>query len=178
MRDRSGERIFRPNIEQPPLAPFGTALRLRRDISKTTIMTQHRKGQKRPAITVTAEDHRVLGQLATASAKARPELAAELAEELDRAKILPAGRISAEHARIGSAIRFRDETTGRESTVTLVLPQDADIEKSRISIMTPVGVALIGMAPERSIDWVTPAGEERRLTVLDVTDPAEEPAAS
>ena len=43
--------------------------------------------------------------------------------------------------------------------------------------MTPIGVALIGMAPERSIDWTTRSGDVKRLTVLAVREPAEEPAA-
>ena len=44
--------------------------------------------------------------------------------------------------------------------------------------MTPIGVALIGMAAERSIDWTTRSGDVKRLTVLEVCEPMEEEAAS
>jgi regulator of nucleoside diphosphate kinase len=133
---------------------------------------------KRPAITVTAADHSMLSRIAAGAAHTMPELAAELTHELDRARILPGDRVSPDHARIGSQIVYRDETTKRETTVTLVWPEHADIEKNRISVMTPIGVALIGMAAERSIDWTTRSGDVKRLTVLAVHEPAEEVAAS
>ncbi|WP_293798443.1 nucleoside diphosphate kinase regulator [uncultured Bosea sp.] len=133
---------------------------------------------KRPAITVTAADHAMLSRIAAGAAHTMPELAAELTHELDRARILAGSKVSAEHARIGSRIVYRDESTKRETTVTLVWPEHADIEKNRISVMTPIGVALIGMAAERSIDWTTRSGDVKRLTVLAVHEPAEEPAAS
>uniref|UniRef100_A0A9E7ZGB9 Nucleoside diphosphate kinase regulator n=1 Tax=Bosea sp. NBC_00436 TaxID=2969620 RepID=A0A9E7ZGB9_9HYPH len=133
---------------------------------------------KRPAITVTAADHAMLSRIAAGAAHTMPDLAAELTHELDRARILAGSKVSAEHARIGSQIVYRDESTKRETTVTLVWPEHADIEKNRISVMTPIGVALIGMAAERSIDWTTRSGDVKRLTVLAVHEPAEEPAAS
>ncbi len=132
---------------------------------------------RRPAITVTAADHAMLSRIAAGAAHTMPELAAELTHELDRARILPEGRVSHDHVRIGSQIVYRDESTGRETIVTLVWPEHADIEKNRILVMTPIGVALIGMAPERSIDWTTRSGDVKRLTVLAVREPAEEPAA-
>ena len=132
---------------------------------------------KRPAITVTAADHAMLSRIAAGAANTMPELAAELTHELDRARILPGNRVSHDHARIGSQIVYRDESTKRETTVTLVWPQDADIEKNRVSVMTPIGVALIGMAAERSIDWTTRSGGVKGLTVLEVRDPVEEGAA-
>ncbi|UZF90351.1 nucleoside diphosphate kinase regulator [Bosea sp. NBC_00550] len=133
---------------------------------------------KRPAITVTATDHAMLSRIAAGAAHTMPELAAELTHELDRARILPEGRVSADHAHIGSEIVYRDESTKRETTLTLVWPQDADIEKNRVSVMTPIGVALLGMAAGRSIDWTTRSGDVKRLTVLEVREPAEERAAS
>lgn len=120
----------------------------------------------------------MLSRIAAGAANTMPELAAELTHELDRARILPEGRVSVDHARIGSVIVYRDESTKRETTVTLVWPQDADIEKNRISVMTPIGVALIGMAAERSIDWTTRSGDVKRLTVLEVREPVGEDTAA
>lgn len=141
-------------------------------------MTRIAKAPARPAITVTAADHAMLSRIAAGALNTLPDLAAELSHELDRARILPEGRVSPDHARIGSEIRYRDESTGRETGVTLVWPQDADIEQNRISVMTPIGVALIGMAAGRSIDWTTRSGDVKRLTVIDVREPAEEQVGS
>ena len=129
-----------------------------------------KKAPARPAITVTAADHAMLSRIAAGAAHTMPDLAAELTFELDRARILAEGRVSSEHVHIGSEVTYRDESTGRETKVTLVWPQDANIEKNRISVMTPIGVALIGMAAGRSIDWTTRSGEVKRLTVLAVRE--------
>lgn len=141
-------------------------------------MTKTARAPARPAITVTAADDAMLSRIAAGAVNTMPELAAELTRELDRARILPEGRVSSDHVRIGSEVRYRDESTGRETSVTLVWPQDADIEKNRISVMTPIGVALIGMAAERSIDWTTRSGDVKRLTVIEVSEPAEEQVSS
>src|SRR5690606_657774 len=127
--------------------------------------------RKRPAITVTAEDHRMLTRIAEGAANTMPDLAAELSLELDRARILPEGRVSGDHVRVGSEVTYRDEATGKETTVTLVWPRDADIAANRISVVTPIGVALIGMAPGKSIEWTTRSGEVRRLSIVEVRDP-------
>ena len=125
-----------------------------------------KKAPARPAITVTAADHAMLSRIAAGAAHTMPDLAAELTFELDRARILAEGRVSSEHVHIGSEVTYRDESTGRETKVTLVWPQDANIEKNRISVMTPIGVALIGMAAGRPMDWTTRSGEVKRLTVV------------
>lgn len=129
--------------------------------------------RKRPAITVTAEDHRLLTRLAEGGANTMPDLAAELSTELDRARILPEGRVSADHVRVGSTVSYRDETSGRDTTVTLVWPEHADIAQNRVSVMTPIGVALIGMASGKSIDWTTRSGDVKRLTVIEIRDAEE-----
>lgn len=140
--------------------------------------TKSKKGPSRPAITVTAGDHAMLSRIAAGAANTMPELAAELSHELDRARILPQRRTSPDHVRVGSRVTFRDEATARVSSVTLVWPQDADIESGKVSVMTPIGVALIGMAAQRSIDWTTRSGELKRLTVLEVAAPLDAAAAA
>jgi regulator of nucleoside diphosphate kinase len=68
-------------------------------------------------------------------------------------------------------VEFRDDTTGKVQTVTLVYPEDADISKGRISVLTPIGTALIGVRAGDSISWETRTGDLRRLTVLQVREP-------
>ncbi len=67
---------------------------------------------------------------------------------------------------MGSEVEFRDDSTGKVQTVTLVFPGDADIAERKISVLTPVGTALIGMRAGDSITWEARDGDLRRLTVL------------
>jgi regulator of nucleoside diphosphate kinase len=82
--------------------------------------------------------------------------------------VLPSAEMPGDVVNIGSEVSFRDEVRGREQTVTVVLPADADIAKGRVSVLTPIGAALIGLRAGASIGWETREGEERRLTVLAV----------
>jgi regulator of nucleoside diphosphate kinase len=135
-------------------------------------MTKKIVGSAKPRITLTAADHEKLSVLANAAAHTMPEVAAELADELDRAHILATGRQPADTVCMGCQVDFRDDMTARVQTVTLVYPQEADISKGRISVLTPIGTALIGLPVGKSIDWTTRTGETKRLTVLRVGTPA------
>lgn len=134
-------------------------------------MTKATSGGVKPRIILTAADHERLSLLANAAANTMPKVAAELSEELDRAHVLPKGRHPVDTVCMGCAVDFRDDMTGRVQTVTLVYPQEADISKGRISVLTPIGTALIGLTVGKSIDWVTRTGESKRLTVLQVREP-------
>ncbi|WP_445503724.1 nucleoside diphosphate kinase regulator [Microvirga sp. G4-2] len=135
-------------------------------------MTKRNTGGAKPRIILTANDHEELSMLANAAARTMPGIAAELAEELDRAHVLPKGRHPVDTVCMGCEVDFRDDMTGRVQTVTLVYPNEADISKGRISVLTPIGTALIGLPVGKSIDWTTRTGETKRLTVLQVREPA------
>ncbi len=122
--------------------------------------------REKPRITLSAEDYRQLSLLADAARNKAPDLSAELAEEIARAHVLADGRHPDQTVCMNSEVEFRDDSTGRTQTVTLVYPQDADISQRKVSVLTPVGTALIGLRCGSSITWETPAGEVRRLTVL------------
>jgi regulator of nucleoside diphosphate kinase len=136
-------------------------------------MTTKAHGAK-PRITLTATDHEKLSALANAAAHTMPEVAAALVDELDRAHVLSKGRHPAGTVCMGCEVDFRDDITGRVQTVSLVYPNEADISKGRISVLTPIGTALIGLPVGKSIDWTTRIGETKRLTVLQVREPAAE----
>ena len=135
-------------------------------------MTKKAVGGAKPRIILTAADHEKLSVLANAAAHTMPEVAAELAEELDRAHVLPQGKRAADTVCMGCEVDFRDDMTGRVQTVTLVYPNEADISKGCISVLTPIGTALIGLPVGKSIDWTTRTGETKRLTVLRVCEPS------
>lgn len=135
-------------------------------------MTKRSSGGAKPRITLTAIDHEKLSVLANAAANTMPDVAAILADELDRAHVLPRGRSAVDIVCMGCEVDFRDDMTGKVQTVTLVYPNEADISKGRISVLTPIGAALIGLPVGKSIDWTTRTGELKRLTVLQVREPA------
>jgi regulator of nucleoside diphosphate kinase len=144
-------------------------------MKRETTMTTQRKtstasGAIKPRITLTAKDYESLSLLARTAETKTPELASILTEELERAYVLADGR-SEQSVRMGSEVEFRDDTTGKIQTVTLVYPGDADIAQAKISILTPVGTALIGLSAGDSITWETRTGELRQLTVLKVREP-------
>jgi regulator of nucleoside diphosphate kinase len=127
--------------------------------------------QRKPRVTLTAEDHEKLSILARAAAHTMPDVAEVLNEELDRAHVMAPGRHPEHIVCMGCEVEFRDDTTGKVQTVTLVYPEEADISKGRISVLTPIGTALIGLRAGHSITWQTRTGDLRTLTVLQVREP-------
>lgn len=124
-----------------------------------------------PWIKVTAEDYARLSGIAAAAMNRTPEVASYLSDELERAEVVAPGHHAVGFVRMGCRVEFRDEMTGRTQTVMLVYPGEADIEQRKISVLTPIGAALIGLSREQSIAWTTRSGEVKRLTVLDVRQP-------
>jgi regulator of nucleoside diphosphate kinase len=124
----------------------------------------------KPRITLSADDYGRLSTLAHAARNKMPDLAAELAEEIGRAQVLAKGSRLKNLVRMGTEVEFRDETTGKVRKVILVYPEEADIARGKVSVLTPVGTALIGLQTGQSITWETPSGEVRQLTILAVRD--------
>jgi regulator of nucleoside diphosphate kinase len=109
-----------------------------------------------PAITLGEADHAKLNSLALASLERLPDLADRLLEELERAKVVADAKVPEGIARMGSSVTY----------VT-----DADIETGRISVMTPIGTALIGLKTGQSITWRDRADKRHKLTVISVLTP-------
>jgi regulator of nucleoside diphosphate kinase len=117
------------------------------------------------AILLSADDCDRLTDLATLASYPADDTQL-LLEELDRADIVPTGRIPAGVVMMNSFVEFRDDRTGTIRRVQLVYPTMADIKRGRISILSLVGTALIGLAEDQSITCRTGNGREVRLTVL------------
>lgn len=109
-----------------------------------------------------------LERIAEGALRRNPDLADRLLTELARARRVSAAKMPADVVTIGNCATFRDETTGKERMVTLTFPEDADISTGRVSVMTPIGVALLGLHEGAEFDWETTGGETRRLTVVSV----------
>lgn len=133
-----------------------------------------RQRTRRPRIVICADDLAHIEALAEGAMERNPTLADRLLDELGRARIVAAAKMPANVIGIGSSVTYRDETTGQERTVTLVYPEDADIAERRISVMTPIGVALLGLAEGAGFHWDTRDHQRRMLTVIGVDQPAED----
>jgi len=123
---------------------------------------------RRPKIVLSSTRLAELEALSEGMMRRNPDLAEQLVEELGRARIVTPSRLRPEVVDIGRKVTYRDETTGKDHTVTLVFPQDADISNGRISVMTPIGVALIGLAEEAVFHWETRDGHRREVKILKV----------
>jgi regulator of nucleoside diphosphate kinase len=109
-----------------------------------------------------------LETLAGAAVARFPEVAYPLVNKLTSARLVQPARLQGDTVTIGSDVEYRDETTGRALRVRLAWPEHADISRGSVSVLTPVGVALLGLSPGDRFNWTTRSGEERALTVLEV----------
>jgi regulator of nucleoside diphosphate kinase len=82
----------------------------------------------------------------------------KLESELLRAKVVPREEIPPDVVTMNSRVLFENETTGERREVTLVYPGMADIDAGKISVLVPVGTALLGLRVGQSIDWELPSG--------------------
>lgn len=124
----------------------------------------------RPTIVVGDEDHRKLMNLAMSGFGAAQDAADELLTELERAKVKPTSTISGDIVRMGSTVSYRTEDD-KGRTVRLVYPAEADISNGSVSVLTPIGTALIGLRIGQTITWTARDGRRHSLTVLDVSSP-------
>ena len=124
-----------------------------------------------PPITIRQADFERLAQLAEAAAGAARATADFLAGEIERATVVADTAPLAGVVGMESEVIFRDDATGLQKQVTLVYPKSADIEAGRISVLTPIGAALIGLSAGQTISFATPSGELRSLTVMEVRGP-------
>lgn len=91
----------------------------------------------------------------------------ELAKELLRAEIVDSKMIPPDVITMNSIVKLVDLDSNEEKTYTLVFPKDADIGQNRISILAPIGTALIGYRVGDTIKWQVPAGIKRlRVTSI------------
>jgi regulator of nucleoside diphosphate kinase len=121
-----------------------------------------------PAIVIGEDDLEALNRLADQARGHLAAAAAQLLTELERARIVAQKKLPPKTVRMGSIVTFTTDD-GHERTAELVFPDRADIAADRISILTPVGAALIGVSTGQTIDWQSPDGRRRSLTVTAVT---------
>ena len=123
------------------------------------------RSSHRPPIVLTNSDRDSL--LALCDASANVLMTRFLCEEIARADIAPDDVAPTSVVRIGSSVKFVDHAEGRARRATLVFPEHAN-NNDCVSVLSPVGSALIGLGPGQSIQWMEQGGE-RSLAVLEVS---------
>lgn len=118
-------------------------------------------------IVMTEQDHEKLTQLLNGVRQRRfRDLAhvEQLDAELDRARIVSADEIPPDVVTMNSQVALRDLYTGEDIVMTLVFPHEANVEKRKVSVLAPLGTAVLGYRAGDVIEWEVPAGT-RRLKV-------------
>ncbi len=119
------------------------------------------------AIVLTRADYRELLPF-TAASRQVGDIGDLLAEKLETAVIVESSAVPPAVVTMNTELEVRDESNGHVSRLILVHPREANIVAGRISVMTPVGAALLGLTEGASTRVQGPSGEERTLTVLRV----------
>ena len=122
---------------------------------------------KRPRIILTSQDlDRLEALLDTLPAGSFPGKS-ELQAELDRAEVVSPEAVSPDVVTMNSKVRFALES-GEEFCLTLVYPKDMDGSAERISILAPVGSALLGLSVGEHIEWPRPGGGMMKVELVEV----------
>ncbi len=121
-----------------------------------------------PKITVTSLDLERLDRLLNDPAYGDLPGVDALWQELERADVVEPTEVPPNVVTMNSTVRFVEEGTGKEYEMTLVYPRDADGTPTKVSILAPVGAALLGLSEGQSIEWTRPGGGVIRLRVLKV----------
>lgn len=93
---------------------------------------------------------------------------AELEDELDRADVVGPKEVPPNVVTMNSTVRFRETPGEQEFELTLVYPRDTDGSGTRISVLAPVGSALLGLAVGDEIEWPKPGGGTLKVRIEDV----------
>ncbi len=117
---------------------------------------------RKKKIIITKADRARLGVLLEQASQERlinRQYLDDLERELEQAKVLDASAIPADVITMNSTVRLRDLDTEELLEFTLAYPAEADVERNRISILAPVGTAIIGYRVGDVVEWPVPAGK-------------------
>jgi len=153
------------SIQRPCASPLNKRL----DAAKEAAM------RNRPIVISRTDAARLRELLATrARAEFDQDHLRELAEELERARIAETDQVPAGVITIHARVQVHDLVSGERRELTLVLPRESDASAGRISVLAPLGTALLGYRAGDEVEWQMPGGL-RRLRIESVLPPAEQP---
>lgn len=94
-----------------------------------------------------------------------------LIKELKKAQLVNAADIPADIVRLNSKVTIKEEKEGRLLELVVVTPDKADMKQRKISILSPIGTALIGFCKGHQVNWKVPSGI-KLFTILEVAPPS------
>ncbi|MBC98000.1 MAG: hypothetical protein CME63_09640 [Halobacteriovoraceae bacterium] len=97
-----------------------------------------------------------------------PDILENLEIEIERASILSDDEVPAGLVTMNSTVEYEDLSSGKVTTITIIYPGNETSAGKNISILAPLGSALLGLREGQEINWKFPSGETRRLRVLNV----------
>ena len=123
---------------------------------------------KQTKVILTSQDFdRLEALLASLPPNAFPGKTA-LQAELERAEIVEPEKVPPDVVTMNSTVRFQLLETGEEFQLTLVYPKDVQGHADRISVLAPVGSALLGMSVGDELEWPKPGGGVSTVRVVEV----------
>jgi regulator of nucleoside diphosphate kinase len=122
----------------------------------------------RPKIIISSLDADRLERLLDSLPKGAFPGKADLESELARAEIVDPEDIPSTVVTMNSTVRFRVESSPDEFTLTLVYPKDMDASSGKISVLAPVGSALLGLSQGDEIEWPKPGGGVLRVRIEEI----------
>jgi len=127
-----------------------------------------KNAMSKPTLTINELDAERLDTLLAQAAYANSPVAEALNEELDRAEILPPQDMPADVVTMNSKVRFTEGKEGEEHIRTLVYPAALKDTDEQLSVMAPLGAALLGLRVGSTINWTMPNGKESEIHVLEL----------
>jgi regulator of nucleoside diphosphate kinase len=128
----------------------------------TTINAEPATSGLAPPILLSERDHARLSLYVDKGGRALERLEGELA----RARIVPAALLPHDVIHMGARVQYEDTTTGVRRVISIVYPSEADARTGRVSVLAPIGSALIGLRVGDVIDWELPNRRHTRLRVV------------
>ncbi|HET7299718.1 MAG TPA: nucleoside diphosphate kinase regulator [Oleiagrimonas sp.] len=122
----------------------------------------------KPGIVVSSRDMDRLEALLDALPDPSNPSVKALHDELNRAEVVEPADVPPTVVTMNSTVRFRLATSEKDFSLTLVYPRDADGSAGKLSILAPVGSALLGLSVGDEIEWPRPGGGSMQLTIAEV----------
>lgn len=98
-----------------------------------------------------------------------PQNADALKQEMKKAKVVANEKVPDNIVKLNSIVRIRETGSEKTRELQLVTPDKADIKENKISILSPIGTALIGFGEGKEIEWNVPGGK-KTFQILEVTN--------
>jgi regulator of nucleoside diphosphate kinase len=121
-----------------------------------------------PKITVTTQDAERLHSLLDTLPDEKRYAAQHLEAELARAEVVAPTKMPPDVVTMNSRVIYEDVESGGPREAVLVYPHDADATNGRVSVLAPIGSALLGLCAGQVIEWPLPSGRSKRLRVVHI----------